>query len=102
MSHISIARPALIRTALRDLGDDIIDTAMTLTHGLFDLSCMVVLGLAVYASGLDDGAAHGRVLTGEQASLTHAAMGPQRPCATDLAAGGQTCITATVLKPINS
>ncbi len=100
-------RLTLIKASLRDLGDDIAHYTVAVTHGVFDLTCVIVLGLAVYASGLPTGADGPSQPVNPGVSTNMAAnmmAGPMQPCAASLGdtAEQRICITATVLKPSNS
>ena len=104
-------RPNLISAAFHDLVDDIAYHAVNLTHGVFDLVCLLALGMVVYASSIDAANAGlgGRPPFGVQATIdaTHGAAVNSSHAPTScsltndlLSSAHRSCITASVLEPI--
>jgi hypothetical protein len=86
--------------AARDLVEDIAYHAVTVTHAAFDLTCVVALGLLVYASGVDT-APVPRPLADVQAHADD--NGPTCPTDTQISALPQgDCITAVVLSALDA
>ena len=86
--------------AARDLAGDIAYHAVTVIHAAFDLACVVALGLLVFASGVDTGAAP-RPLADVQAHADDRA--PTCPPNTQISALPQgDCITAVVLSALDA
>ena len=81
------------QTALVDFADDMVWHATGMAQGLFDLVTVVALGLAVYATGVDH-KADGLPVSTLQASVAATAMSCDK--------ASDTCITAMVLKPLES
>ena len=84
------------QAALTDLADDVVLHATGIAQGLFDLVTVVALGLAIYATGVDH-AAGGLPVSTLQASVA-ATVTSQGLCDKT----SDTCITAMVLKPLES
>lgn len=84
------------RTALTDLADDVLWHVTGIAQTVFDLVTVVALGLALHAVWVGDAA---RPASTQQASVTtHASPLPAPRCDTT----SDTCITAMVLKPVES
>lgn len=105
-------RPSPISQAFHDLADDLAYHAVNLTHGVFDLVCLLALGMVVYASSLDAANAGlgSRPLFGVQASIdgSHGAAVTSSHAPTScsltndlLPSQHRSCITAMVLEPLN-
>ncbi len=99
-------RPSLISSAFRDHVDDIAHHAVNLTHGVFDLVCMLALGLVVFASSFDTASldAGNAGLTGRPLFAVQASQSPSSCSLTNdlLPAAHRSCITAMVLEPIGT
>ena len=106
-------RVSLLRSALCDLGDDIAHHGMSLAHGAFDLTCVLALGLLVYATGIDsaDAGQGARPLFGVQARIdatpgaaVNSSHAPTSCGLTNdlLASPHRDCITAMVLDQVDA
>ena len=103
-------RSTPISDAVHDLFDDLTYHAVGLAHGAFDLTCLLAVGLVVYASSIDSANAglRARSLDSVQASIVTpqglALNSSQAPTSCSLAndhlaSADRSCITAMVLKP---
>ena len=112
-------RPNLISAAFHDLVDDIAYHAVNLTHGVFDLVCLLALGMVVYASSIDAAnaglggrppfgvqatidATHGAAVNSTHGAAVSSSHAPTSCSLTNdlLSSAHRSCITATVLEPI--
>jgi hypothetical protein len=92
-------RPNTLILAARDLCDDVAYHGLNLVHGAFDLTCVVALGLFVFATGQ----AETSPPPSPALQITSSLVAPPAMSCTQTADATQPeCITSLVLTPLDA